>query len=303
MEPNLGWVSAFVHVVELQSFGKAAKALKLTPSAVSRQIKALEDSLGGPLLHRTTRAMSLTQAGETYFTECKAALEQVRIAHERVRYVQGEPRGTLRVSTPVAFGRNHVVPHVAAFLAAYPEVEIDLQLTDRFVDVVADGLSMALRIGRMPDSTLLSRKLLRNRRILVASPDYVAARGPISEFDDLLRHDCLVLTINRDGEPWRLAGAQGERSIRPQGRVRADNGDAIAKLAVDGAGIAFLSKVNVAALQRAGQLVQVLPQWEGKESGVFAIFPPARPVQPVIERWTEHLLACWNSKESPLCNI
>jgi DNA-binding transcriptional LysR family regulator len=300
MEAALGLVLAFVRVVELQSFGKAAKALKLTPSAVSRQIKVLEESLGVRLLHRTTRAMSLTEAGEAYFIECQAGLEQIRLAQERAQQALGKPRGTLRISAPISFGRRHVVAHIAAFLASYPELQIELELTDRFADVVADGLSMALRIGRMPDSTLLSRKLLGNRRILVAAPGYATRLGPNAAPDDLAHLDCLALTINRDGEVWRLVGPDGERSIRPRGRVRADNGDAIATLAADGAGIAFLSYVNVAELLQARQLVQVLPRWTGRESGVFAVFPPARPVNPAVERLVGHLLACWSHEASPL---
>lgn len=294
MEPSLGLIEAFVHVVERQSFGKAAQDLKLTPSAVSRQVKTLETALGVRLLHRTTRAMALTDPGKAYFDECRAALDQIRRAREVARQALETPKGTLSVSVPISFGRSHIVPHVRAFLERFPEVRIDLSLTDRFVDVVAEGLSMAIRIGRMPDSTLIMRRLLSNRRLLVASPGYLAAHGPIAGLDDLQRLDCLALTINRDGELWRLAGSEGERSIRPEGRVRADSGDAIKRLAIDGAGVAFLSKVNVSDAIRAGQLVQVLPQWRGRETGVFAVFPPPRPINPSVDAFVKFLLSCWD---------
>lgn len=302
MEPSLGLIETFVQVVERQSFGRAAQELKLTPSAVSRQVKTLEAALGVQLLYRTTRAMSLTDAGKAYFAECQTALDQIRRAREIARQALETPTGTLKVSVPVSFGRNHVVPHVSAFLGQYPEVQIDLSLTDHFVDVVADGLSMAIRIGRMPDSTLIMRKLLGNRRLLVASPGYLAAHGPITGPGDLKRLDCLALTINRDGELWRMVGPEGERSIRPQGRVRADSGDAIRRLAIDGAGVAFLSEVNVSDAMRAGQLVQVLPQWSGRETGVYAVFPPPRPINPAVDAFVKFLLSRWDGEWSPRPN-
>ncbi|HIH2747078.1 LysR family transcriptional regulator [Burkholderia aenigmatica] len=300
MEPSLALIEAFVHVVEQRSFGKAAQALQLTPSAVSRQIKALEDALGVQLLRRTTRAMSLTEPGTVFFAECQAALDQIRHARETARRAIREPRGTLKISVPVSFGRRYVVPHVAAFLARFPEIQIDLTSTDRFVDVIADGLSMAIRIGRLPDSRLITRKLLGNRRLLVASPAWVAAYGPIDEPDDLKPLDCLALTINRDGEPWRIVGSGGERSIRPQGRARADSGDAIRRLAVDGAGVAFLSEVNVAAAIRAGRLVQVLPRWTGRETGVYAVFPPPRPVNPSVDAFAKFLSSRWEEERASI---
>jgi len=293
MEPSLGLVEAFVRVVERQSFGKAAQELQLTPSAVSRQVKLLEEALGVQLLSRTTRAMSLTETGRAFFAECQAALDQIRHARETARRAMKEPRGTLKISVPIAFGRSYVVPHVAAFLTRFPEIQIELTLTDRFVDVVADGLSMAIRIGRLPDSRLLSRKLLSNHRILVASPAFLATHSPINELDDLKRLDCLALTINRDGEMWRVVGPGGERSIRPQGRARADSGDAIRRLAIDGVGVAFLSKVNVVAAIRSGKLVQILPQWTGRETGVFAVFPPPRPVNPSVDAFVKFLASSW----------
>lgn len=296
MRPPLRLIETFVQVVEHQSFGQAAQELKLTPSAVSRQIKTLEALLGVQLLHRTTRAMSLTGPGKVYFRECQTALHQLRCANDHARLALGAPKGTLKISAPVSFGRTHVVPHVSPFLNQFPDVQIDLSLTDHFVDVIASGLSMAIRIGRMPDSTLLMRKLLSNRRLLVAAPGYLDAHGPIHTLDDLKHLDCLALTTNRDGELWRLVGPEGERSIRSQGRLRANSGDAIRQFAIDGAGVAFLSKVVVSDSLRCGELVQVLPQWRGRETGVFALFPPPRPINPGADAFAKWLVARWESE-------
>lgn len=297
-EPSLHLVRAFVAVVDHHSFAKAAAELNMMPSTVSRLVKTLEQELGVMLLNRTTRAMSLTDAGQRYFSDCGGAFEQLRGAYERVRDEQHLPRGKLRLSVPVAFGRTHVVPHLSTFLQTFPELEIDLLMTDRYVDIVAEGVTVAIRIGRLQDSTLIARKLLANRRILVAAPDYLQRQGIPQEVDDLERHQCLVSTANQDGELWRLFGPAGERSVRPRGKVRADNGDAVKQFCIDGLGIAFHSAVNMADAIRSGELVQVLAQWSGRETGVYCVFPP-RPLGPAARAFIEFLSSCWQAISVP----
>ncbi|GAB3425817.1 LysR family transcriptional regulator [Massilia solisilvae] len=291
-EPSLALVRAFVTVARHQSFARAARELGMTPSSVSRLVKQLEAALGIVLINRTTRAMSLTEAGQRYYADCAAGFEQLRGAWERLRDEHELPQGTLRLSAPLVFGRSHVVPHLSGFMRAYPQIEIDLIMTDRYVDIVGEGVTLAIRIGRLEDSTLIAKKLLPNRRILVAAPGYLQRHGEPASVDDLARHDCLVSTASHDGEAWRLFGPEGERLVRPRPRARADNGDAVRQLAVDGHGIAFHSAVTMAPSMRAGELVQVLPAWAGRETGVYAVYP-ARALGPVARSFLDYLAARW----------
>lgn len=293
-EPSLHLVRTFVAVVEHQSFARAAKALAMTPSSVSRIVKTLEQQLGTPLLSRTTRAMSLTGAGQRYFAECSTALAQLRSAYEMVRDEQELPRGAIVVSVPVAFGHSHVVPHMAAFLDAYPHVQLELRLEDGYVDLVGGGVTLALRIGRMKDSSLVAHKLLENRRILVAAPAYLARHGTPQTFEDLQRHQCLASSANQDGGVWRLFCEDQERSLAPAGRIKGNNADAIRRLCIDGLGIAFHSSVIMAAAIGSGELVQVLPQWTGRETGVYCVRPQRR-MGPAAKAFVEFLQARWDA--------
>ncbi|HBT29498.1 MAG TPA: LysR family transcriptional regulator, partial [Erwinia persicina] len=216
--PPLHLVQTFIAVVEHNSFARAAEALAITPSSVSRFIKMLEHHLGTQLLNRTTRAMSLTDTGQRYFSECQQALGQLRDAADRVRDEQVRPQGRLVVSAPVAFGHTHVVPHLAGFLRAFPDIQLDLRLNDGYVDLVAEGVMLALRIGQMKDSSLVAHKLLENRRILVASPGYLALRGTPTTIDQLGQHACIVSAASQDGLSWRLFSQGEQRTPEPRGR-------------------------------------------------------------------------------------
>jgi len=287
-------VEAFAEVVEQRSFARAAQALNMTPSSVSRLVKRLEQQLGTRLLHRTTRAMALTEAGHQFHLESAAAIARMRAACARAAEGEHEARGLLRVSASVSFARTHVTPHLAAFLDQYPQVTLDLLVTDRLVDIVAERVGLAIRLGRLQDSTLVSRKLLPNRRILAASPAYLAQHGTPATVDALEAHSCLVSTANHDGELWRLVGSEGEKTVHPRGRVRSDNGDAVQQLALDGMGICFRSAVSLEHDLRAGRLVQVLPGWTGRETGVYAI-APARPMAPAARALADFLVQRWTS--------
>ena len=296
-EPSLHLVHTFVTVVEYNSFARAAEALAMTPSSASRLVKALEQHLGATLLNRTTRAMSLTDAGQRYFAECSNALAQVRGAYEMVRDEQDLPRGTLVVSAPVAFGHSHVVPHLAGFLEACPHVQLDLRLSDGYVDLVAEGVMLALRIGRLKDSSLIAHKLLDNRRILVAAPAYLDRHGTPTALEDLYQHQCLVSSASQDGKLWRLFCEGEERTLEPRGRIKGDNADAIRRLCIDGLGIAFHSVVTMAAAIHAGDLIQILPQWTGRETGVYCVRPQRR-MGLAAKTFIEFLAARWRDADA-----
>lgn len=295
-EPSFNLVEAFITVAKRHSFAKAAQDLKMTPSSVSRLIKSLEEQLGVRLINRTTRAMSLTDAGQIFFQDSSAALDHLLEAYKRVRNEQDVLSGTLKLSMSVAFGRAHVLPHLSDFMSAHPQLRLDLLMTDRYVDIVAEGVSLALRIGSLQDSTLIARKILSNRRILVAAPSYLERCGTPARVDDLKQHQCLISSAKLDGELWRLHGDSGERAFRPNGRIRADNGDATYQFAVAGQGIAFHSEVTMAQSLYVGQLVQVLPQWTGRETGLYCVFP-SRPFGHAAQLLTDYLASCWRETE------
>ncbi|RJT35144.1 LysR family transcriptional regulator [Rahnella woolbedingensis] len=303
--PSLHLVQTFVAVVEHHSFARAASALGITPSSVSRFIKTLEQALGTTLLNRTTRAMSLTETGKRYYVECHQALLQLNQAAVRVRDEQTLPSGPLVVSAPVAFGHTHIVPHLRGFLAVCPQVQLDLRLTDDYADLVTEGIMLAFRIGRMKDSSLIAHKMLDNRRILVAAPSYLEEHGTPSAPEDLHQHDCIVSSASHDGVLWRLffkveelkveePNAE-ERTLAPKGSVKVDNADAARRLCIDGQGIAFHSAVTMAAAITAGDLVQILPQWTGRETGVYCV-RPNRHMGPAAKAFLDFLAARWQCK-------
>lgn len=289
---ELHLIEVFACVVEEHSFSKAAHKLRMTPSAVSKLVKALERDLGAQLLRRTTRSMAMTDAGREFYLECAESLDRLRAACRRAQESSDAPHGTLRVSAPLSFGQSRVMPHLGDFLDAYPEVDLDLVLTDSYLDLVAERVGLAIRIGQLDDSTLVARKLLPNRRVLAAAPSYLERHGVPEDVEALKDHACLVSTAKR-GELWQLIGPAGaERSIRPVGRARANNADAVKRLAMDGQGIVFLSVVSLTNELKSGALTQVLPAWTGRETGVYAVYPPG-PVSPAARTLTDFLAARW----------
>jgi DNA-binding transcriptional LysR family regulator len=298
--PSLHLVQTFVAVVEHHSFARAASALGITPSSVSRFIKTLEQALGTTLLNRTTRAMSLTETGKRYYAECHQALLQLNNAAAMVRDEQTLPHGVLVVSAPVAFGHTHIVPYLSEFLASCPHVQLDLRLTDDYADLVSEGIMLAFRIGRMKDSSLIAHKMLDNRRILVAAPVYLEKRGTPLSAEDLHQHECIVSSASQDGVLWRLflnneKSNSEERTLAPKGSVKVDNADAARRLCIDGHGIAFHSAVTMSAAIAAGDLVQILPQWTGRETGVYCVRPNRR-TGPAAKALLDFLTARWQRK-------
>jgi len=294
-EPSLHLVQTFVAVVEHHSFARAAHALGVTPSSVSRFIRTLEQELGTTLLNRTTRAMSLTETGKRYFSQCNQALLQLKNAAEMARDEQDLPYGPLVVSAPVAFGHTHIVPYLREFLAAYPLVQLDLRLTDDYADLVAEGIMLAFRIGRMKDSSLIAHKMLDNRRILVAAPAYLEKHGAPQVPEDLNQHECIVSSASQDGVLWRLFSGGEERTLAPKGSIKVDNADAARRLCIDAHGIAFHSAVTMAAAIEAGSLMQVLPQWAGRETGVYCV-RPNRHIGPAAQALLGFLSSRWQHK-------
>ncbi|WP_343615374.1 LysR family transcriptional regulator [Novosphingobium sp.] len=267
---DLNELKTFRAILGTGSLTSAARELGASLAVVSKRLRALERRTGVRLINRTTRALSPTEAGARLLRGVEQALDALASAEDYLARGRSEPSGTLRVSAPVALGRRHIAPILGALTGRYPGLSISLALEDRFVDLVGEGLDLAIRIGGLGDSSAMMRKLADSRRILVASPAYLAAQGRPKRPGDLESHKLLC----NGHEAWTLVDGQGKRELidRP-GRLRANNGETLADWAIAGLGIAFASDFDVAHLLAVGRLERILPDWSGPSTPVTALYP------------------------------
>jgi len=276
---GLELLAAFVAVADTGSFTSAAKKLGRDASIVSRRVSQLEQQLGVSLLSRTTRRVALTEVGSRYYGRVQGILEELSNASREASDVAVTPQGLLRVSVPVTFGRQWIAPLLPEFIGRHPQIRIDARFSDRFVDVVADGFDIAIRVGRLGDSSLKARKIATFRNLLVAAPSYIASRGKPRTPEDLKNHDCIGFTSYSGWPDWPLVKAGKRKTVRPHGPLIADNSEVVLAAAIAGAGITFTADWLAGPAVREGRLVEVLPGWGGKgEGGVFAVLPPGRLV-------------------------
>lgn len=288
----LGAMTVFRAVVEAQSFSGAARRLNLSNAAVSKQIAQLEDRLGVRLLHRTTRRLSLTDPGGVYYERCVQIIEDLVNAEESVSTLEAAPRGRLRINAPLTFGTNVLSPMLVAFANAYPEVQVDLTLNDRKVDLVEEGFDVAVRIAnKLADSTYVARKLCVVPTVLCAAPAYLEAAGTPGEPADLVRHDGLIYTLTDAPQDWRFEKAGSVQSARPRGRHFANNGTALLEAAVAGFGIGRLPLFIAAKALADGRLVPLLTDWTIPPNTVFALYPQSRQLSPKVRAFVDHLSA------------
>ena len=286
----LAAIEAFVRVAESNSFSEAARRLRLSKSVVSRQVSALEAELGVRLFHRTTRSLTLTEAGRGYFESTSRILEELEAARLAVSHLQATPRGLLRVNAPMSFGFLHLAPALPDFLALYPEVSVDLVMNDRFVDLVDEGFDVAVRIGALVDSSLVARRLAPVRRVMCASPAYLAARGVPATPDDLRHHDCLSNSNIATLHEWRFVTADGRPwPVDVKGRFRANNGDALRIAALRHLGIANLPSFIAGGALQAGTLVSVLDGFTLQDMSLNAVYPHARYLSPKVRAFVDFL--------------
>ena len=216
---NLDHVVAFVAVVQHGSFSAAALVLRVPKSSVSRRVSQLEQQLDTKLLQRTTRKHSLTAAGERYFAHCQNALSELACAEHDLEHLREQPRGLLKVTAPANFGFGYFNDMLREYLTTYPEVQVMINLTDRYVDLVAEGYDIAIRAGTLRDSSMVARRVANDTAILVASPTYLQARGTPAKPDDLRAHDCLLFRAARATTTWRLTGPDSSEAITVRGRI------------------------------------------------------------------------------------
>ena len=288
---RLAGIPAFEGVVAAGSFAGAARALNLSVAAVSKQVRALEDRLGVRLLHRTTRQVRLTEAGQRFHERCQRILADLEDAEREVAERQATPRGRLRVSAPMSFGQRHIGPVVSAFLRRNPDVQIDLVLDDRFVDLLAEGFDVAIRSPELHDSSLVARRLCASRRVLCAAPEYLARHGTPVTPDELTAHRCIGYAYMASGCDWPFRTREGRRLVRVHGPVMSNNGDVLRVLALDGCGVALLPTFLVADDLREGTLREVLPDQLDGDPAVWVVQPTRRHVPLAVRAFVDFLVA------------
>jgi DNA-binding transcriptional LysR family regulator len=280
---DLNLVTAFVSVVEQQSFTSAARVLGLPKSSVSRRVTELEEELGVQLLHRTTRKLALTEAGRSYFEQAERALTELRAAAESATGMDVEARGIVRVTAPVDIGVMGLADVVAEFVAEYPEIHVELSLSSKIVDLVEEGFDIGIRAGRSRDSSLVARRLGNSGLGLYGSPAYLKQRGRPKTLADLAEHDCVLFRGKHGKALWRLDGPDGEpSSIEVRGRVTVDDMLFVRQAIGVGLGIGLLPTIAIATCARVGALdpvERVLPEFSMSGAEVAVVTPsgPKRP--------------------------
>ena len=276
---SLDDLAVFAAVADAEGFSAAARRLGISKSQASAAVARLETRLGLRLLQRTTRRLSLTEAGQAALPHARQAALSARDAGEAAMALRATPRGVLRVSAPMSFGLLHLAPALGAFARAYPEIQVDLVLDDRRLDLIEGGFDLALRIGDLPDSTLVALPVGRNRNLLVASPDYLATAGEPREPADLARHAALVYSLSPTARDWTLTRGARRETVRVSGPLQANSSLALRELLRQGLGIARMPWFAVGEDLASGRLQRVLPDWELPSQGIHAV-TTARAHQP-----------------------
>ncbi|WP_406608929.1 LysR family transcriptional regulator [Agarivorans sp. JK6] len=288
-------IPVFVAVVEHGGFSPAARSLGISKSAVSKRINLLEQQLGVKLLHRTTRKLSLTEAGKHYFEHAAKANNAAKDAQDAVAQLQGEPQGLLRINTPMSFGRLHIAPLITKFLQRYPKITIDMVMEDKVVDLVAEGFDVAIRAGNLPDSSLIVRKLAPLKSVLCASPDYLKPHGIPQTIEQLASHNCLQFSYSRDVKEWTFMRDGQSQSIDVKGNYRVNNSEALREAMLQGLGIGRLPTFVAGPDIVAGRLIKLLDQYQMPNQSIYAVFSerqflPAK-VRAFVDFAIEHLAA------------
>jgi len=292
---DLNDIIVFTKVVETKSFTGAADVLGLPKSTVSRKLAQLEERLGVRLVQRTTRKLALTEIGEAYYERCSRIVSDIHAAEQLVTDMQSTPRGRLRITASVDFSTRFLGTIVAEFLAEHPDINVEIEGTDRIVDLIDEGFDLAVRFGPMPESTLIARRLCALHLILCASPAYLAKRGTPSMIDELDEHDHVLFTPTSRNQAWTLVGP-GDAAFefgRPA-RFASNNFGAVVEVARAGGGIAMISEFMVSDDLKKGALVRVLPDWSTRATEAHAVYPARQNLPPRLTLFLDHLAKSLN---------
>lgn len=283
-------MNVFVAAVDAGNFSAAARLLGLSPSAVSKQIGRLESRLGARLLNRSTRRISLTDVGREFYDRSRSILADIDDAERAVASASDQPRGRLRITASISFGQRQIVPMVPEFVSRFPDVRVDVMFSDRVIDMVDEGIDVAVRVSAPVDSALIARQLVPDRRVVCASPEYLRRHGTPQTPEDLAAHNALIYsTVYSD--TWRFDGPSGPAAVRVSSNFAANSGEAIRDLALGGLGIARLATFLVGPDIKAGRLVEVLPDWrDPQENIIHAVYPSRRLVPPSTRAFVDFLV-------------
>ena len=285
-------MTVFVKVVEQGSFARAAERMSMSTSAVSRQVAELETHLTTRLLNRTTRRISLTESGQAYFERALHLLADLEEAEAVVSSSTVTPRGTIRLTCSTSFGVPHLAPAIGAFQALHPEVRFDISASNRFVDLVEEGLDLAIRIGDLGNPNLIARKIGSMRLLACASPSYLKRNGTPKRPDDLTAHNCFTYEYAPVKNLWRfLDRKQNEIGVKIDGSVHANNGEMLAAIAVAGAGIALEPDFIVKPLLESGELVEILKKFRPAPYNIYAVYPSRRHLSAKVRTFVDFLVA------------
>jgi DNA-binding transcriptional LysR family regulator len=302
---DLNQILVFVRVVQAKSFTAAGRLLHMPKSTVSSRVSQLEERLGVRLLQRTTRSLGLTDAGAAYYDRCARIVADLEEAEQSLGEQASAPRGTLRLTAPVQFANTYLGQLIAGYRALYPEVSVDVLVTDRVVDLVEEGLDLGIRIGKLAASSLIARKLGIVENHLYAHPDYLARRGRPRSPKDLARHDCLVFSSPGHPNQWALVGPRGvAETVTVTGPLVANNLNLVRDAAAGGMGIALLPLFSCAEQVELGGLSRVLPRWTGHDGGLHAVYPTGRHLSLKVRSFLDFLveelaLAPWAHPGAP----
>ncbi|MDD0809557.1 LysR family transcriptional regulator [Curvibacter sp. RS43] len=287
---QLRQIEAFTAVVQHGSFVKAADRLNLSKAVISRLVLELESQLGTRLLNRTTRRLSLTDSGSAYFERCKQILDDLAEANAEASATSAKPTGRLRINAPLSFGNLHLAPLWGEFLKLYPEVELEITLNDRMVDLVDEGFDLAVRIGRLQATSMVSRRLASDRMVLCASPGYLARAEPITCLQDLARHSVMAYSYASWGDTWTFETAEGQsETVTVKPRFWANSGDTCRAAALADQGIVLQPAFLVGEDVRLGHLVPVLPQYQRPPLDIHAVYPSRKHLSSKVRAMVDFL--------------
>jgi DNA-binding transcriptional LysR family regulator len=278
-------ISEFVHVAETESFTQASKKMLISTAQVSRQISALEKRLNIKLFYRTTRKVSLTEEGRVFYQHCRGVLDGLDEAERAITNLQIKPQGKIKLTAPVTFGEQKILPLVNNFMKKYQDVEVSAYLSNQQFDLVEEGYDLAIRLGKLSDSTMMAKKLGKRTNYLCASPEYIGKYGIPLSLSELNKHSCLLGTLDY----WHFTDSARERNLRVSGRLRYNSGVSLADAALKGLGIVQLPDYYVQEYLKSGELVSVLDNFREPDGGIWAIYPQNRHLSPKIRLLVDYL--------------
>jgi DNA-binding transcriptional LysR family regulator len=282
-------MAVLVKVVEAGSFAAAARQFRISPVMVGKHIRSLEEDLGVRLVNRTTRKLALTEAGQSYYRRSTQILGAVEDANQEAQDLQVKLRGLLRISTAYSFGRLHLAGAIAAFGAQHPELTIEVSFDNRLINLVEEGVDLAIRIGRLTDSSLISRRIAPCRMAICASPEYLKRRGVPRKFEDLTRHNCLEYQLADPVGRWPSVRSKGGQAAPVTGSVKSNSGDLLRALALGGCGIVRLPSFLVGEDLRAGRLTPLFPERKEPEIAIHAVYAHSRLIPAKLRAFIDFL--------------